>query len=489
MSTEHAGDSVVIIGAGVAGLTAGAYLARQGFRVRVLEASAQIGGCCGTTSINGYTFSDGAQYLIYAGMLDVVFSQLGFERSALLPVRRVTTPQTTTLPDGMTVAIGEGYSVAVEGGTLDIARAHDELHRMVKKWEPVGRILESEDFLLSPFSAWKLLGKAWKQLPKFGRSLEGELQALFSDPHFRSAIASHMLYAGAPLRELPSVSIVALVGALKDGMALPAGGMGKLPGALARALYEQGGGILLNARVQNIRVQNGRVAGVQTAEHEFIQCDRVLSTASAMATYDTLLDAAQQPRRMMQKVRRARLSQKAFFVQLGVPHELPVRSHLSYFVPMMDELGPYFSPPRDRAEWGYYSVPSMAAPELAPAGGSVIEYFPVIRQDMPLDAWSNEKTARLADESIEWLQGRFDMRIAVQRVRSPRDFRDQLNLYQGAVYGVSAAQGMTGLFPHRSPIPGLYLAGQTTYPGLGVTTSALSGIQAGKLIVKDASGY
>src|SRR5512143_3976258 len=123
MSTEHAGNSVVIIGAGVAGLTAGAYLARQGFRVRVLEASAQIGGCCGTTCINGYTFSDGAQYLIYAAMLDVVFSQLGFERSTLLPVRRVMTPQTTALPNGMTVAVGEGLSIAVEGGTLDIARA------------------------------------------------------------------------------------------------------------------------------------------------------------------------------------------------------------------------------------------------------------------------------------------------------------------------------------------------------------------------------
>jgi phytoene dehydrogenase-like protein len=76
------------------------------------------------------------------------------------------------------------------------------------------------------------------------------------------------------------------------------------------------------------------------------------------------------------------------------------------------------------------------------------------------------------------------MTIAAKRIRSPRDFRDQLNLYNGAIYGVSAAQGITGLFPHQSPIEGLYLAGQTTYPGLGVPTAALSGIQTANLVLK-----
>jgi phytoene dehydrogenase-like protein len=60
-----------------------------------------------------------------------------------------------------------------------------------------------------------------------------------------------------------------------------------------------------------------------------------------------------------------------------------------------------------------------------------------------------------------------------------------LNLYDGAIYGVSAAKGLTGLFPHKTPIEGLYLAGQTTYPGLGVPTAALSGIHAGKTLMQN----
>ena len=50
----------------------------------------------------------------------------------------------------------------------------------------------------------------------------------------------------------------------------------------------------------------------------------------------------------------------------------------------------------------------------------------------------------------------------------------------GAIYSISAAKGLTGLFAHKTPIKGLYLSGQTTYPGLGIPTAALSGIQARK---------
>ncbi len=479
-----ADDGVIIIGAGVAGLTAGAYLARAGCRVRVLDAGTKVGGCCGATSVDGYTFSDGAQYLVYHKMLDLVFAQLGAAREKVLPLRRVTTSQTTYLPDGSAITIGDGCTVSVEGAALDTAHAEEELQRTVNKWQPVGRLLESEDILLSPFSAWKLLSRAWRHLPKMRRSLDRELRSSFHDPRFCSALAAHVTYAGVPLDQLPAVAIVALVSGLTDGMAVPIGGMSRLPEALAAIVRSYGGEILLNEGVTGIRVRNGRVSGVQTTGEGFSECGRVLSTANAMSTYETLLEPGAQPASMLRKVQGTRLSAKAFSLQLGVTHRLPVQSHLSYVVPMMDDLPHYFTPERDGTGYGYYSVPTVAAAELAPAGGSVIEYFPVIRQDSPAEEWNDERAQRLADASIRWLQSRFEMQVAAQRVRSPRDFRDQLNLFDGSVYGISPAQGVTGLFPHKSSIEGLYLAGQTTYPGLGVPTAALSGIHAARLMLK-----
>lgn len=485
MTYSGRGNKVIVIGAGMAGLTAGSYLARQGFHVTVLEANQKIGGCCGMTRIDGFTFNDGAQYLIYPKLLDLVFSELGFDRSELLPLRRVTTPATTYLPNGTSVSIGNDFHIEVENGDINVPVARHELAYLVKKWAPVDEIFTGEEIILSPFSAWHLLSKAWRHLPKFARTLKGELELNFSDPLFRSAVAAHLLYAGVPLDTLPAVAVIALVNTLKDGMALPEGGMGKIPEALAHTLRQHGGEIRLNARVKNIRIQNGRAYGVEIGGQELVEADFVISTVNAMATCQFMLEESNQPRQLVRKSRRTPLSMRAFCIQLGVSNALEVTSHINYFAPLLEDLNQFIQPAKDVATWGYSSIPTLAAPELAPGGKSVLEYVPAIRQDEPIEAWSDERIDQLANQSIEWLQSRHAMNIEVKRLRSPREFETQLNLYRGAIYGVSAAKGLTGLFPHKTPIEGLYLAGQTTYPGLGIPTAALSGIYASKTLMRN----
>ncbi|HEX5810291.1 MAG TPA: hypothetical protein VFY25_16590, partial [Anaerolineales bacterium] len=100
-------------------------------------------------------------------------------------------------------------------------------------------------------------------------------------------------------------------------------------------------------------------------------------------------------------------------------------------------------------------------------------------------AWDDERIDDLANKSIDWLRSRHPMNIEVKRIRSPREFEKQLKLYRGAIYGVSAAKGLTGLFSHKTPIEGLYQAGQTTYPGLGIPTAALSGIHASRTLMQN----
>jgi phytoene desaturase len=76
-----------------------------------------------------------------------------------------------------------------------------------------------------------------------------------------------------------------------------------------------------------------------------------------------------------------------------------------------------------------------------------------------------------------------ELDIAVTRVVTPRSFRDDLHLYEGAVYGLSPAADPRAQFPHRTPIAGLYQAGQTTYPGFGVGSAAMSGILAAEALI------
>jgi len=475
--------TVAVIGAGVAGLSAASYLARQGCAVKVFEAASTAGGSCADTNVAGYVFNQGAQYLILPAMLDHVFAKLGSDRARALPLRRVSTPQTVFLADGTAITLGENLRVASSNARIDTSLAQEELKRMVDRWQPLLRVLLDDDVLRGPLSYRTLLEKSWMHLPKFVRTLEAELHALFSDPLFRTSMAGLLLFAGAHPRQLPAPSIIALVSMLADGMALPEGGMGRIPEALQETLRQNGGELFLNSEVKRIVLRNGRVSAVEVEGHGNTEIQSVISTASAFITYGTLLPVDQQPKRLRRRVQRAPLSVKAFCLQLGLSNVIDTGSHLNYVIPSMEHLGQYFAPRSSRFAYGYYSVPTVVMPELAPQGGSIVELYSAIRSDEPASDWDEGRSRNVADSATRWLAHRHELRIVATRIRSPRDFQQQLRLHQGAVYGLSPTAGAFGLFPHRSQIPGLFLAGQTTYPGFGIPTSALSGIYSANALL------
>lgn len=88
------------------------------------------------------------------------------------------------------------------------------------------------------------------------------------------------------------------------------------------------------------------------------------------------------------------------------------------------------------------------------------------------------------DAAVERLARHQPLDIAVRRVVTPMDHARRMHLYRGALYGLSPAATPAQQFPHRTPVQGLYLAGQTTYPGFGVATSLFSGIFAAEAVLQ-----
>jgi phytoene dehydrogenase-like protein len=467
----------------VAGLAAAGYLARQGFAVKLFEASPKPGGCCADTEVGGYVFNDGAQYLILSELLDYVFGRLGVERSRELPLLRVNSPQCVALDGGPMITFGPDLEITSSDERIDVSRARAEVDVMIHKWMPVLRILGDERVLRGTFSYRRLLSRLWRYLPRFGRSLQAELLALFSSPEVRSSIAGLLLFAGAHPRDLPAPGIVALVSILTDGMTLPEGGMGRIPAALGKAARAHGADIQLNSKVRRIITRSSRVDAVDVIGLGEVECRFVISTASAFTTYGALLSPDEQPGRLREKVKRSPLSTQAFSVQLGLSNVIDTPFHLTYAVPSMDRLADYLAWSGSGVRWAYYSVPTVVMPELARQGGSIVELFPAIPSAEPAETWDDERTRELAESAIDWLSRRHELSIVARRVRSPLDFQNQLHLHQGAVYGVSPTAGALGLFAHRGPVPGLFLAGQTTFPGLGVAASAMSGIYAAEALL------
>lgn len=479
--------TVAIIGAGMSGLAAAKVLCAGGAAVRLFEANGKVGGCCATTCIDGYTFNDGAVYLAMPQMLDRLFEVLRLDRNRLLPLRQIAALQSTRLLDGTVVEIGSGPEIAVSGAQGAAGdRIQAEMAAFLKKWEPTLRFF-ADDILVRPLSLSRLLAQGWPHLVKLRGTVASHLSRSFSSEAVRAAFGGALLYAGAPPDKLPAASLLGLVSMLRDGYFLPEGGMGRIPEVLSNAVRAHGGSIHLDAPVRRILVKNGRAFAVEVENEGVVEVDAVISTVSAMHTYGSLLSERDVPARMRRRARRAPLSMRSFVLQLGLANRIAAHSHSYYVLPWLDEQSQLFKASGDEMRWSTYLVPTVTLPELAPSGGSIVEMFPPISQEMLPDDWTEACKENVAARALAMLRRDHKIDVAVSRVVSPKEFQNDAHLFAGALYGISPAAGPAALFAHRTPIRGLYQAGQTTWPGFGVVGAGFSGVFAAEALIRRES--
>jgi len=480
MTNSFGRDPVVIIGGGVAGLAAANLLAHNGFTVALFEAGNKLGGCCTTTSLDGYTFNDGAVYLAVINILDRAFQKVGLNRAELLPLRKISASYSATLPDGAVVTLGEGLDLTVTGRAVDPKRLEGELRRMLDKWQPVLRFA-SEELALHPFSPWRMR-KGWRHLHKLHGTAASEFNRLFSDDAVRSALSGALLYNGVPAQRMPVSAILGLVAQIGEGFYLPEGGMGRVPEVLSCALQTRGVRVFLNSKVEKIIVKDGRVCGVDVEGSGRVDAAAVVSTASGMLTFGSLIDAKHVPSAMARKLKHVRLSHRAVSIQFGLSNQIKAPAQSVNVLPWMQDQQDIFMQDGREVKFPAYLVPTLSMPELAPRAGSIIEMFYPVRADLPLAYWDEARKERLTDSAVEALSRTYHLDIAVTRVRSPKDFLESMHLFQGALYGLSPAATPREQFPHTPAIPGLFLAGQTTFPGYGVGAAMMSGIFAAEAL-------
>jgi phytoene desaturase len=478
--------TVAVIGGGLAGLAAARLLCLRGMAVTLYEANGKLGGCCATTRVGGYTFNDGALFMALPRMLDRVFDRLELDRRSLLPLRRISALQRTVLPDGTVVTFGEEADVSLEGdgGAAATAKAREELQGFLRKWDPLLHLL-ADDILVHPLSLPRLVSKGWRHLHLLRGTAASHLNDSFSNEAVRAAMSGTLLYTGIRPDKVPAALLLSLAAMFRQGYFIPEGGMGSIPEALGHAVREQGGEIHLNSNVNRILVKDGRVYGIDVENAGVVPVDAVISTTSGMHTFGSLLSERDIPAKMARKVRRAILSHKGFVLQLGLSNKIDSGSYGNSVLPLLGDQSQLFLPDQHQLRWPIYMVPTIAMPELAPPGGSIVEVFPPIRQDLTAGDWSEDRKEKVAAQAIERLKGIHKMDIAVRRILSPKEFQNSAHLYAGALYGLSPAASPAMMFKYRNPIRALYQAGQTTWPGFGVASAGMSGIMAAEALFRD----
>jgi len=475
-------DSVVVVGAGLAGLSAALHLAGAGRLVTVLEQADGPGGRCGVIADGGYRFDTGPTVLTMPELVAAPLAAVGEQLADWLVLRRLDPAYRARFADGSTIDV-----------RADVAAMADEIARTCGPREAQGWLAyvgflrrlygtEMAHFvernLDSPID---LLGRPLLRLAAMGgfRRLDRTVGRFFQDERLRRLFSFQAMYAGlAPAQALTIYAVISYMDCVQ-GVYFPEGGMHAVPRALACAAAKHGVEFRYGTQVTRIEVEAGRARAVHTAGGERIAADVVVVNADLPTAYAELLPAELTPRR----VRRLRYSPSAVVLHAGSSAVFDDAAHhvIDFCAAWNDTFTEIIDEGRTMSDPSFLlTTPTRSDPSLAPAGRhAYYALFPTPNLRGPID-W-RAHGPRYRDEIVATLEKRgysgFGAGIEVEHLVTPADWRAQ-GIAAGAPFAAAHLFRQTG--PFRAPtldrrVGNLVFCGSNAQPGVGVPMVLVSG--------------
>ena len=481
-------DHVVVVGAGLAGLSAALRLAGAGRKVTVVERESVPGGRNGLLKKSGYSFDTGPSVLTMPDLISDALACVGedikdwldlvplkplyrafYDDGSQLDVHADTNQMQTEIAKTISAKEAEGYGRYVEFVT--------KLYKYEMK-DFIDRNIDSPLNLLTPNLARLIaLGGFRKLAPKVNQFLK--------DPRTQKVYSFQAMYAGvSPQQALAIYAVIAYMDSV-NGVFFPKGGMHAVPRALAGAAEKHGVTFKYSTTVTSIERKNGRATAVLTDTGERIPCDVVVLNPDLPVAWRDLL--GKQPR----SIKRLKYSPSCATLLIGSSKTYDHLAHHNIhfgksWAGVFDELIKKKTLMSDPSI--LVTVPSKDDPALAPAGkSSYYVLFPTPNLSADID-W--EKTGpKYRDEMIKALENRgydgFGDAIEVEQLTTPLDWKNQ-GMEQGAPFASAHTFFQTGPFRPKNLAKGfenIVFAGSGTQPGVGVPMVLISGRLAAERIV------
>jgi phytoene desaturase len=464
---------VVVIGAGVGGLTAAVRLAAAGHDVVVHERSPVAGGKLGVYERDGFRFDTGPSLLT----LPQVFAELDLD----LELRPLDPVVRHVFPDGVT--LDSTSDPPVFGERITAALGADAAADWARFWRRAERIWTASwrSVLRRPVRPATLAALSWRVSTLAavapGRSLRALGRQYLRDRRLQVMLDRYATYTGSDPRRAPAALAAIPYAELAFGGWYLPGGLGGLGSALVERCRALGVPVELNSPVAGIVVAGSRVSGVRLGTGRVVPADVVVSNVDALTTYRDLLPDPARLRRLADR------SLAGFVLLLGVRGTTPGLAHHTVFFPRNydAEFDAVFGSPGRRARPASdpaVFVTRAVDPAVHPPGTEA--WFVLVNAPRDGTAWSAVDWRRpglaeaYRDRVLAVLAARgLDVRdrLMFAEVRTPRDLADATGAPGGAIYGT--ASGL--LRPaNRGPVDGLWLVGGSAHPGGGLPMVTLS---------------
>ncbi len=481
-------DHVVVVGAGLAGLSTALRLAGAGRQVTIIERESVPGGRNGLLNKSGYAFDTGPTVLTMPDLISDALACVGEKLEDWLELMPLQPLYRAFYHDGSQLDV-HADTAAMEA-EIEKVIGSDEAAGYRRYVDFVTKLYryEMNDFIDKNIDTpLNLLTPNLARLIALGgfRRLAPKVSQFLKDTRTQKVYSFQAMYAGvSPQQALAIYAVIAYMDQV-NGVFFPKGGMHAVPRALAAAAQKHGVTIKYNTTVEKIERNNSRATAVITTSGERIACDALVLNPDLPVAWRDLLG------KNPWSVKRLNYSPSCVTILAG---SNKIYDHLAHhnihfgesWDGVFDELIKKKTLMSDPSL--LVTVPSKDDPSLAPAGKhSYYILFPTPNLDADID-WKKMKS-KYRDQMLATMEERgyhgFADSIEVEHVTTPLEW-EQMGLERGAPFASAHTFFQTGPFRPRNMAKGfenVVFTGSGTQPGVGVPMVLISGRLAAERIV------
>jgi phytoene desaturase len=468
---------VVVIGAGIGGLTCAAYLAKKGRKVKVFEQHFVPGGCCTSFSRKGFKFDAGVLHLTggkESGAFQKVMSALGMEQELEFKeqFQRFVFPDFTYDSTRNVADYPEKLKEMFPGEADGITKLFDTINSI---YEDIKRL-----------PALSLLLRKYRE-----KSYQDLIDEYVKNTKVKALVNANW-HLWNPAWKNSAIDFASLmVSETIRGYFYPLGGIQAVPDALVRVLKRYGGEIEYRTFVDKIILENGKAIGIETRKGKRIKAKQVVSNIAARATFLDLVGEENLPADFVALLSKLEISLSSFYVYLGVdidPREAGLDAPETIVYETYDNTKDWELLLQGEIAVPCFgiAVPTYMDPSLAPPGKHVVIVMTMAPYHLQGKSWREEKkrmTAKLIAKAERLIPG-LSQHIVVHDSATPLTYeRYTLNSLGAAMGWAFTPQMFLRRLEQKTIVPNLYLAGHWTMPGGGVPAVAISGLKAARMII------
>ena len=460
----------IVIGAGIAGLVCGAFLARNGKKVLIVEQHSIPGGYCTSFKRKGFNFDAAVHHIGGCGKWGIVgrcLKTLGIEMN-FYPL------------DPMDHLIFPNFSIEIPAD-LDkyIVRLQDRY--------PLEKD-NIKDFFQDFIKLYRATFNNEKSqiIDKYKDRTYGDmLNAFFKNDELKMILSGQWGYIGLPPAQASAIGMCQMmVNYLKDGAFFPVGGTQEFANAIFKKFIDFGGHVMLSSKAEKILLNGKTAIGVKLQKGKEILSDLVVSNIDARQTFAELLEGKLNTS-LLQRIKGMKESCSFFLLYLGVDEGIDLSKLKRGFYHTANDVSSI------DGEWMYVSVPTKICPTLAPPNKQIISVVVYTKEGKYKNVtdWKSFKESMTLStiNRLEEYVPDIKNHIEVKDAATPKTLERYTLNTNGAAYGwaVTADQIWENRLPPKTPIDNLYLTGHWTRPGPGVCAVVSSGWGVANLIMEN----